>query len=57
MKTQVKSTPNVPKNALESCQVRLSRIVHVETDLLHGVCNVGPCEGQVLQGTSKTAVI
>jgi hypothetical protein len=57
MKTQVKSTLNVPKDALESCQVRLSRIMHVKTDLLHGVGNVGPCEGQVLQGASKTAII
>jgi len=57
VKTQVQGTPNVPKNALESSKVRLSRIMHVETDLLHGIGNVRSCEGQILQSTCKTAVI
>ena len=57
VKTQVQGTPNVPKNALESSKVRLSRIMHVETDLLHGIGNVRSREGQILQSACKTAVI
>jgi hypothetical protein len=29
--------------------MRLSRIVHMQIDLLHGVGDVRPCEGQVLE--------
>jgi hypothetical protein len=29
----------------------LSRVVHVQTDLLHGVGDVGPCECQVLESS------
>jgi hypothetical protein len=38
--------------ALESREVGLPGVVHMETDLLHGVGDVRPGEGEVLKGTS-----
>jgi hypothetical protein len=29
--------------------MRIPGVVHMQTDLLHGIGDVGPCEGQVLQ--------
>lgn len=36
--------------------MRLSRIMHVETDTLDSIRNVGPGEGEILKSTSKTVV-
>jgi hypothetical protein len=55
----VKKQPVVdgaPEEALESREVGLPGIVHMETDLLHGVGDVRPGEGEVLKGTDKTPV-
>ena len=35
--------------ALHGRQMRLPGVVHMQTDLLHDIGDVGPCEGQVLQ--------
>jgi hypothetical protein len=51
----VDGAPEVAEEALESREVGLPRIVHMETDLLHGV-DVRPSEGEVLKGTGKTPV-
>jgi hypothetical protein len=42
--------------AFESREVGLSGVVHMETDLLHGVGDVRPSEGEVLKGTGKAPV-
>jgi hypothetical protein len=38
------------QDALHIRQVGLSRVVHVQADLLHDISDVGPCECQVLEG-------
>jgi hypothetical protein len=43
-------------NALHDSEVRLPEIIHVETDLLDGIGDVGVGEHQVLEGPSKTLV-
>ena len=52
----VDGAAEVAEEALESSQVGLLRIMHVETDLLHGICDVRPDESEVLKCTSKTPV-
>ena len=52
----VDGAAEVAEEALESSQVGLSGIMHVETDLLHNVCDVRPGESVVLKCTSKTPV-
>jgi hypothetical protein len=44
----------IAQDALHDRQVGLSRVVHVQADLLHGVSDVGPCERQVLEGSGNT---
>jgi hypothetical protein len=52
----VDGAPEVAEEALESREVGLLGIVHMETDLLHDVGDVRPSEGEVLKGTDKTPV-
>jgi hypothetical protein len=52
----VDGAPEVAEEALESREVGLLGVVHMETDLLHGVGDVQPGEGEVLKGTGKTPV-
>ena len=51
----VDGAPKIAEEAFESRKVGLPGIVHMETDLLHGV-DVWPGEGEVLKGTGKTPV-
>jgi hypothetical protein len=41
----------IAKDALHGRQMGLPKVVHVQTDLLHGVGDVGPCECQVLESS------
>jgi len=50
----VKSALDVAENALQSSQMRFPRIMHMKANLLDGVGDVRPSEGQVLESTSKT---
>jgi hypothetical protein len=50
----VDGAPEVAEEALESREVGLSGVVHI--DLLHSVGDVRPSEGEVLKGTGKTHV-
>jgi hypothetical protein len=52
----VDGAPEVAEEALESREVGLPGVVHMETDLLHGVGDVQPGESEVLKGTDKTPV-
>ena len=52
----VDGAPEVVEEALERRKVGLPRVVHMEADLLHGVGDVQPREGEVLKGTGKTPV-
>jgi hypothetical protein len=50
-KTVVWRPLKIAQDALHGRQMGLSRVVHVQTDLLHGVGDVGPCECQVLESS------
>jgi hypothetical protein len=50
-KTVVWRPLKIAQDALHGRQMGLSRVVHVQTDLLHGVGDVAPCECQVLESS------
>jgi hypothetical protein len=52
----VDGVSEVAEEALESRELGLSGVVHMETDLLHNVRDVCPSEGEVLKDTCKTPV-
>jgi hypothetical protein len=52
----VDGAPKIAEGALQSREVGLPGIVHMETDLLHGVGDVWPGEGEALKGTDKTPI-
>ena len=58
MKNQAEanSATDVAEETLQCSKVRLPGIMHVKTDLLNGIGEIRPGEGQVLQGTGKTPV-
>ena len=58
MKNQAEanSATDIPEETLQRSKVRLPGIMHVKTDLLNGIGEIRPGEGQVLQGTGETPV-
>jgi hypothetical protein len=42
----MKSASDVAQNLLESDKMRLSRIMHIETDLLNRISNICPGKGK-----------
>jgi hypothetical protein len=50
-KTVVCRPLKIAQDALHGRQMGLPRVVHVQTDLLHGVGDVGLCECQVLESS------
>jgi hypothetical protein len=46
--TVIRRPLEVAHDALHGCQMRLPRVMHVQTNLLYGVGDVGPRERQVL---------
>jgi hypothetical protein len=50
-KTVVWRPLKIAQNALHGHQMGLLSVVHVQTDLLDGVGDVGPCECQVLESS------
>jgi hypothetical protein len=53
----VESASNIAKDPLQGCKVRLTRIMHVKTDLLNCICNVWQSKHQVLKSSSKAAKV
>ena len=53
----MKSAPDVAQNLLESDEMRLSWIMHIEADLLNRISNIWPGKCEVLQGASKAPKI
>jgi hypothetical protein len=53
-KTIVWRPLKIAQDALHDRQMGLPRVVHVQTDLLHDVGDVGPCECQVLESSGNT---
>jgi hypothetical protein len=58
MKKQVvvEGTLEVPEDALHNCEMRLTRVVHVEEHLLDRVGNVKSGEGEILESPSQAVV-
>jgi hypothetical protein len=54
---KVESALNITKNPLQGSKMRLTRVVHVKTDLLNSIYNVWASECQVLKSSSKTAKV
>jgi len=52
----IKSTLEIAEDPFGSNKVNLPRIVHVKANLLDGISNVGPGEGQVLKSSHKATV-
>jgi hypothetical protein len=50
-KTVVWRPLKIAHGTLHGCQMGLPRVVHMQTDLLHGVGDVGPCEYRVLESS------
>jgi hypothetical protein len=57
VQSEIQSALKVPKNALQSAQMRFLGIVHVQADLLNCIGGIWPSEGEVLKIPSKTAVL
>src|SRR6185312_14323764 len=53
---EANSATDVAEETLQCSKVRLSGIMHVKTDLLNGICEIRPGEGEVLQGTGEAPV-
>jgi hypothetical protein len=45
----------IAQDALHGRQVGLPRVMHVQTDLLHDISDIGPCECQVLEGSDNAS--
>ena len=58
MKNQAEanSATDVAEETLQCSKVRLPRIMHVKTNLLNGIGEIRPGEGEVLQGTGEAPV-
>jgi hypothetical protein len=54
METVIRRPLEVAHDALHGRQMRLPRVVHVQTNLLYGVDDIRPSERQVLQGICDT---
>lgn len=55
-KPMIDSIVKVPEDPLDSGEVRLPRIMHVKTNLLNNICDVGPSEGEVPKSTGKAPI-
>ena len=52
----VEGVAEAAKDPLRSCEVWLSRDVHVEAQMLDDVCDVGSSEGEVLERPAEASV-
>jgi hypothetical protein len=57
MVAEFQITLKIVLNALHSSKMRLSRIMHIQADLLNGVCYIWTGEGEILQSTNNTAIL
>jgi hypothetical protein len=55
--TKIQSALKIAENTLQGNHVRLSRIMHMEADLLNCIRNIRASECQVLQSTGQAATI
>ena len=58
MKNQAEanSATDIAEETLQRNKVRLPGIMHVKTDLLNGIGEIRPGEGEILQGTGEAPV-
>ena len=57
MQPVISSTLEVAENALDESEMTFMRIVHVQADLLHGVCNIWTREGHPLKCSGNPPVL
>jgi hypothetical protein len=57
MVAEFQITLKIALNALHSSKMRLSRIMHIQADLLNDICYIWMGEGEILQSTNNTAVL
>jgi len=57
VKTKIQSALKVAENALHSAKMRLSRVMHIEADLLNSISNVRTGEGEILKCSSNAAIV
>lgn len=57
LKSVVKIALDIAQDALDECKVWLTRHMHMKTDLLNRIRNVGACQCEVVKGTDKTSVL
>jgi len=57
MQAVVTGALDVAKNTFDESKMTLTRIMHMQADLLHGVCNVRSCECQPLQCSRQLPVL
>ena len=55
-KAVVNGTTEVAEEPLQSSEVWLPGVMHMEADLLNLISDIWPGEGKVMQGTSETPV-
>lgn len=55
--TKVKCALHVMENPLDQVEMRHAGIMHEETHLLDGVCQVYPDKGEVLKSPDKTTIL
>ena len=53
----MESATDIAQDALESRLMWLSRVMHVQADLLYCIRDIWPGEGEVLECSCKTAII
>ena len=57
VQSEVQGALKVPENALESAQMGLPGVMHIQANLLNCIGNIWPGEGEILKSPSKTAVL
>jgi len=57
VKTGGEGALDVLENALDQREVRLAGIMHEQAYLLNSICQIRPCQGEVLEGTGETPVL
>jgi hypothetical protein len=57
MKAKLQSSLDVAQNALHGGEVRLSRIMHKQANMLNCISDIRTSEGKILKCTSNTAIV
>jgi hypothetical protein len=56
-KTEIESALEISEDTFDELKVRVSRIMHVKTDLLSGIRNFRSSESNVLESSGEDAIM